>query len=169
MRNDSWQMAPLGDIADVALSGVDKRTDPGEIQVRLCNYLDVYNNRRITRSFDFMEVTASRGEIERFTLQHGDILITKDSETPDDIGIPALVAEELDNTLCGYHLALIRPTSRVHSLYLQYQLQRENPYPIAAARRAGCDSAHTRCCGYSNRTNPRGYHMLSCSGSLPAE
>jgi len=36
-------------------------------------------------------------------------LITKDSETADDIAVPAFVAEQLDNVLCGYHLAIIRP------------------------------------------------------------
>lgn len=39
-------------------------------------------------------------------------LATKDSEEPDDIAIPALVAEDLPGVLCGYHLAMIRPRSR---------------------------------------------------------
>jgi type I restriction enzyme S subunit len=37
------------------------------------------------------------------------VLITKDSETADDIAIPAFIAEDLPGVLCGYHLSLVRP------------------------------------------------------------
>ena len=38
-----------------------------------------------------MHATATRTEIDRFGLQAGDGMITKDSETPDYIGIPTSV------------------------------------------------------------------------------
>jgi type I restriction enzyme S subunit len=77
--------------------------------VRLCNYLDVYDNLQITSDLDFMEATASRDEILRFAVQPGDVVMTKDSETPDDIGVPAVCVESISDLVCGYHLALIRP------------------------------------------------------------
>ena len=36
-------------------------------------------------------------------------MITKDSESSNDIAIPAYVPNNLENVLCGYHSALIRP------------------------------------------------------------
>jgi type I restriction enzyme S subunit len=60
-----------------------------------------------------MEATATIGEIRKFALKKGDIIITKDSEEWQDIAVPALVSEELDNVICGYHLALIRPFSKI--------------------------------------------------------
>jgi type I restriction enzyme S subunit len=42
----------------------------------------------------------------------GDVLITKDSEAWDDIGVPALVLESADDLICGYHLALLRQRDR---------------------------------------------------------
>ena len=107
-------------------SGVDKHIVPREQQVSLCNYLDVYRNRRITRAMQFASGSAKPSEIERFELNKGDILITKDSEMPDDIGIPAVVVDDLANTICGYHLALIRPNNRVDSRFLSYHLQSDN-------------------------------------------
>ncbi len=104
-----WKTAPLGSVASVVLSGVDKKSSDQELPVRLCNYTDAYYNDYITGRIDFMQATASPSEIERLSLRQGDVLITKDSETPDDIGVSALVAEELENIVCGYHLALIRP------------------------------------------------------------
>ncbi len=55
-----------------------------------------------------MEATATQREIDKFCISKGDVMITKDSETPSDIAVPSYVSEELENVLCGYHLALIR-------------------------------------------------------------
>ena len=46
---------------------------------------------------DFMVATASESEIESFSLKKGDVIITKDSEDPKDIGIPSLVLERSAN------------------------------------------------------------------------
>ena len=56
-----------------------------------------------------MNATAGSDEIDRFHLRPGDVLITKDSEAWDDIGVPAFVEGAADNMVCGYHLALLRP------------------------------------------------------------
>lgn len=113
----------LGRVASVMPSGVDKKSLDGEKLVRLCNYTDIYYNERITPDLDFMLATATDSEIERFTLRPGDVLITKDSETADDIAIPALVAEELDGVVLGYHNALLRPdASRIDARFLFWTL-----------------------------------------------
>ena len=65
-----------------------------------------------------MYATASKDEIERFRLNKGDVLITKDSETWQDIGIPAWVAESADDLLSGYHLAILRPHKKILGSYL---------------------------------------------------
>ena len=104
-----WKMKPISGVAQVSFSGVDKKRHPDETPVQLCNYMDVYGNDYITPDLDFMQATASVSEIDSFTLHKGDVLITKDSETPDDIGVPAVVTEDLKGVVCGYHLALLRP------------------------------------------------------------
>ena len=121
--NANWPTYKLRDIADVRVSNVDKKTSHAETTVKLCNYMDVYANDYVTKSIDFMAASASKSEIERFCLQAGDVIITKDSETPDDIGVPAVVTDSIDGLVCGYHLALIRPRSDiVDSIYLAKQL-----------------------------------------------
>ena len=121
--NANWPTYKLRDIADVRVSNVDKKTSHAETPVKLCNYMDVYANDYVTKSIDFMAASASKSEIERFCLQAGDVIITKDSETPDDIGVPAVVTDSIDGLVCGYHLALIRPRSDViDSIYLAKQL-----------------------------------------------
>lgn len=116
-----WNDHYLTDLAQVIVSPVDKKTIEGELPIELCNYTDVYYNNRITRSLNFMKATAKPSEIEKYTLQVNDVIITKDSETPGDIAVPALVSEDLDGVVCGYHLAIIRPNKECLSgEYLSY-------------------------------------------------
>ena len=106
---DCWEVVRLGDVAEVTFSSVDKRTVDGELPVRLCNYTDVFYNRRILPDMAFMDATANPIECKRWALQRGDVLFTKDSETADEIGIPAYVAADMPDVLCGYHLGIARP------------------------------------------------------------
>ena len=103
-----WPAERLKRHATVTISNVDKKSVPGEASVALCNYTDVYYNDVITDDLPLMEATASREQIHEFGLRTGDVLITKDSETPEDIGVPAFVPKSLDGVLCGYHLAVLR-------------------------------------------------------------
>ena len=104
-----WEVRKIKEINDVKISNVDKKSKENEPDVLLCNYTDVYNNEFITSEFEFMKATASFEQIKKLSLQKGDVIITKDSETQNDIAVPALVDEDLENVVCGYHLALIRP------------------------------------------------------------
>ena len=51
------------------------------------------------------------------------MLITKDSEAWDDIGVPALVTETAYDLLSGYHLALLRPCREILGSYLARTLE----------------------------------------------
>ncbi len=118
-----WQHVALADLADIRVSNVDKKALASEQPVRLCNYMDVYSNDYVRADLAFMNATATEAEIRRFTVERGDVLITKDSETPDDIGIPAVVMDDVADLVCGYHLALLKPRQAlVDSVYLCKQL-----------------------------------------------
>lgn len=104
-----WDIALVKHVTDVRFSGVDKHSHDHEMPVRLCNYTDVYKNDKITNDMDLMRATATAGEIARLTLKAGDVIITKDSETPDDIAVPAWVPDGLPGVVCAYHLGLLRP------------------------------------------------------------
>ena len=104
-----WEAKPLRSTVDYVVSNVDKVPAEDEVPVRLCNYTDVYNNEFITLALEFLQATATEEEIAKFGLHVDDVAITKDSESWDDIGIPALVRETASDLVCGYHLALLRP------------------------------------------------------------
>jgi type I restriction enzyme, S subunit len=125
-----WELRRLKELGKIQNSNVDKKTYPDEKAVRLCNYVDVYKNEFINSHLlqEFMSATADEFEIKKFAVKENDVLITKDSETADDIAIPALVTETLDGVLCGYHLAQIRTNSKkLFGPYL-FRLFQSNSY-----------------------------------------
>lgn len=103
----------LGDVASVIISNVDKKSYENENKVILCNFTDVYYNWAITlrNKPKLMVATATNNEICKYKLHKGDVAITKDSETKEDIGQSTLIADEIQDMLLGYHCALIRPNS----------------------------------------------------------
>ena len=106
---EHWDVKRLKQVCEVFPSNVDKKTYENETPVLLCNYTDVYYNENITPHIDFMAATASADQIKKFTLRGGDTIITKDSETADDIAIAAYVPQDMPGVICGYHLSMIRP------------------------------------------------------------
>lgn len=107
------ETAPLWRYVDIRTSNVDKKSKDDEQPVRLVNYTDVYYNQRITPDLSLMVATASDEHIDRFGVRPGDLIITKDSESPDDIGVPALVTSSTPDMVCAYHLSLLRPDTSV--------------------------------------------------------
>ena len=104
-----WRIRRLKHIADAFPSNVDKKSYEQEVAVRLCNYTDVYYNDVIFDDPDFMVATASPEQVAKFTLRAGDTIITKDSETPEDIASAAHVPVDMPGVVCGYHLSIVRP------------------------------------------------------------
>jgi type I restriction enzyme, S subunit len=109
-------------VTKVITSPVDKKTMPDEIPVFLCNYTDVYYHSKITGNMPFMEATAKQSEIDRFSLCPNDVVITKDSESADDIGIPTYIQSIREKLLCGYHLIILRPKKNVDGRFLSLTL-----------------------------------------------
>ena len=114
----------LRELATVDISSVDKKTKEGEKPVRLCNFTDVYKNWAITKHHypSLMEATAKDRDIEKFSLHKGQVAITKDSETRDDIGIPTYIADDFKDVVLGYHCALITPSENLDGKYLNAYL-----------------------------------------------
>jgi type I restriction enzyme S subunit len=104
-----WEVQKLKYIAKIVPSYVDKLTTPDEIPVKLCNYTDVYYNDYITVDTILAKGSCTQTEYSRSSLVKDYVVITSDSETPDDIGVPAYVKDDLDNVVCGYHLTIIKP------------------------------------------------------------
>ncbi len=129
MLPDGWTSVPLKSVSEYEVSNVDKHSKANEIPVRLCNYTDVYKNDSITLDLELMRATATEAEIGKFHIEVDDVVITKDSETWNDIAVPAIVSETADDLLCGYHLAFIR--SKPDCLSGRYLFRAIQSRPVA--------------------------------------
>ena len=78
--------------------------------MRVCNYTDVCHNQYIHSNLAYLKATASDSQIGKFQLQKGDVIAVKDSVNTT---VSALVTEDLEEVICGYHLILIRPDRSV--------------------------------------------------------
>ncbi len=136
----------LRDMATVSISGVDKKCFSNETEVSLCNFTDIYYNWQLDEGDvpSFMRATAKEDEIEDFTLQKGDVCITKDSETRDDIGVSCLICDDLKLTILGYHCALIRPNrSLLDGQYLNCFLSSATARRYFSFRASGSGQRYT--------------------------
>lgn len=123
---EHWEVKRLRHVGRYSNSGVDKKSYEDQQTVELCNYTDVYYNEFINDDMPFMQATASSHEIEQFTLRKGDVIITKDSEDPSDIGIPAFVRHDMPGVVCGYHLTMIRALNDNYGSYIHRSLQSDH-------------------------------------------
>jgi type I restriction enzyme S subunit len=120
---NNWKRKTLHEVADVKLSNVDKKFFIDEIKVRLCNYTDVYKNAFINseKAKSFMVASCKQNELDNFRLKVGQVVITKDSETRDDIGVSTYISESFEDVVLGYHTSLITPNPELLSgKYLHY-------------------------------------------------
>ena len=103
----------LSDVAKIELSSIDKKISNDEIPVKLCNFTDVYYNWAITTDVisSCMNGSVKESEYKKLVLKKGQVAITKDSETRDDIGMPCYIADNFDNAVLAYHCALITPNN----------------------------------------------------------
>jgi len=120
-----WKIEKLKFFADVRNSSVDKVISNDEEQIKLCNYTDVYYHDCITPDLRFTYGSATKAEIARFQLKRGQVIITKDSEAWEDIGVPALVTEDMSRVLCGYHLSVFEPGPNLDGGFLAWSCRCE--------------------------------------------
>ena len=108
-----WKLCRLKYIADVSISSVDRHEKQDERMVKICHYPEAYKHEYIDKKTILPFGTCTDLEFQKFALQKYDVLLTKDSETSNDIGVPSYISDSLDNTVFGYHLAAVRIFSRV--------------------------------------------------------
>lgn len=116
---EHWEIKCLKWVCDTFPSNVDKKSYEDGQHVGLCNYTDVYYNESITSALNFMAATATTEQIVKFSLKSGDTIITKDSETADDIAIAAFVPEDIPGVVCGYHLSIVRPKVKACGAFIK--------------------------------------------------
>lgn len=104
-----WEVRRLRTLGAFSASGIDKNIVEGEPLVHIINYVDVYNNKKfILGKKDYMIVSAPRAKVIEHQVRVGDMIFTPSSETKEDIGVSAVIIENLPNTAYSYHVLRFR-------------------------------------------------------------
>jgi len=103
-----WKKYSLGEIGEFRTSSVNKKDNIDDEQVKLLNYMDVYNNKLITSNIDYMITTATQHQVVTNNVKIGDVFFTPSSETRDDIGHSAVAIKQIDDLVYSYHLIRYR-------------------------------------------------------------
>jgi len=101
-----WEEYRLGVIGRFSSSGIDKKIIEDEPHVMIINYTDVYGNKEmiLNSKKEYMVVTTPQSKIEQHSVKKGDLIFTPSSETKEDIGLSAVVVDDLENTAFSYHV-----------------------------------------------------------------
>lgn len=116
-----WKITKMKNIGFFSSSGIDKIINENEPLVKIVNYVDVYKNEEHElRNNDYMVVSASSEKVKKHQLCVGDLIFTPSSETAEDIGISAVIAEKLENTAFSYHLLRFQFTDEIEFGFKKY-------------------------------------------------
>lgn len=107
---EGWEVDYIKNLGYFASSGIDKKIVGGEPLVQMVNYTDIYGNdtRVINTDRELMTVSCPAWKISEANLIKGDLVFTPSSETTEDIGLSALINENLKNTVFSYHVIRFR-------------------------------------------------------------
>ena len=93
---EDWEVVKLKYLGEFSSSGIDKKINENEKLIKIVNYTDVYNNWQFRLyNMNYMIVSANSDQIKQHLLKRGDLIFTPSSETIEDIGISAVVMEDL--------------------------------------------------------------------------
>lgn len=124
---EGWMVKKLKHIADISFSSVDRHEYNDELKVSICHYPDAYKNDKINSETVLSSGTCTSLEYEKYQLKKGQVIITKDSESANDIGVPTYVEETIKNAVCGYHLAILDPkNTKIQGEFLFRFIQTSN-------------------------------------------
>lgn len=106
---ESWMICRLGKIGTFSASGIDKKISDKEKPIHIINYTDVYgNSSHELCQKEYMLVSAPAEKCIEHQVEQGDMIFTPSSETIDDIGVSAVVMENIPNTAYSYHVLRYR-------------------------------------------------------------
>lgn len=115
-----WNVECLGKLGTFTASGIDKKVNESEEPIRIINYTDVYgNSSHELIEKNYMMVTAPHDKCRDHQVKVGDMIFTPSSETIEDIGVSAVVMDELPNTAYSYHVLRFR-SDKIDNVYKKY-------------------------------------------------
>ena len=105
---EDWEVKKIGDSFDFK-NGLNKEKNFFGYGFPIVNYMDVYSHTYINKKIIKGKVFVNRTELTNYGVKKGDVLFTRTSETPDEIGISSVVIDDLNDTVFSGFVLRGRP------------------------------------------------------------
>ncbi len=112
-----WPMMPIGDILDFK-NGLNKGKEYFGHGTPIVNYTDVYHHSGLFASDIKGTVSLSQDEIKRFEVRKNDVFFTRTSETPDEVGLSAVLLDDIPD--CAFSGFVLRGRPKNDVLVPEY-------------------------------------------------
>ncbi|MDO5433768.1 restriction endonuclease subunit S [Eubacterium sp.] len=103
-----WPRFPIGEILDFK-NGLNKGKEFFGFGTPIINYTDVYHNSGIKAKDVKGKVSLSKDEIRRFEVRKNDVFFTRTSETPEEVGLSAVLLEDIQDCVFSGFVLRGRP------------------------------------------------------------
>lgn len=113
-----WDAVELGEILYFK-NGLNKESEFFGYGTPIVNYMDVFSNYGITKDKIQGLVAVNNQEIQNFSAQKGDVFFTRTSETVEEIGISAVLLEDIKK--CVFSGFVLRGRNKKESLTLDFK------------------------------------------------
>jgi restriction endonuclease S subunit len=114
-----WELVKLSDIAEDIYYGITAKAVENKTGLKMLRTTDIKDYIVDWDSLPFCEVTEKRGDIQRFLLKKGDLIIARAGTT----GISVLVEKDFENVIFGSYLIKVRLSRKVHPKFMRYFCQ----------------------------------------------
>jgi type I restriction enzyme, S subunit len=137
-----WSIVPAGDIAEVS-GGITKNPKrlPHDNAIPFLRVANVMRDQLDLEEIHYIEVF--KGELERFCLRRGDLLVVEGNGSPDQIGRSALWDGSIDPCVHQNHLIRVRPGSKILPEYLNIFWNAPSSMAMIQAAASSTSGLHT--------------------------
>lgn len=105
---EDWSLPKLGELFSFK-NGLNKAKQYFGYGVPIVNYMDVYKLNRIYRRNICGLVDVNDGEIDSFSVRKGDVFFTRTSETAEEVGLAAVLLDDVKDTVFSGFVLRARP------------------------------------------------------------
>lgn len=107
-----WSVSPIGEILDFK-NGLNKGKEFFGYGTPIVNYTDVYHNSGIKAEDVKGKVSLSQEEIRRFEVRKNDVFFTRTSETPEEVGLSAVLLDDIQDCVFSGFVLRGRPKNDI--------------------------------------------------------
>lgn len=112
-----WPKVPIGDILEFK-NGLNKGKEYFGYGTPIVNYTDVYHLSGMHSSDIKGRVSLTKDEIRRFEVRKNDVFFTRTSETPEEVGLSAVLLDEIED--CAFSGFVLRGRPKNDWLHPEY-------------------------------------------------